>query len=131
MSISLSGQLFSLAMGLLLGVGVGLLYDMLRQLRLACPLRCLAEGLDLLFWLLACLTLFFCGVRFGGGQVRLYMALWLSLGGTAYFAVLSRLARQLLAILVGFLLFSWLRGHIFQGCENFFEKSLFFFSGRE
>ena len=53
MSISLSGQLLSLAAGLLLGVGVGLLYDLLRQLRLLAPRRWMAEGLDLLFWLLA------------------------------------------------------------------------------
>ena len=39
MSISLSGQLLSLAAGLLLGVGVGLLYDLLRQLRLLAPRR--------------------------------------------------------------------------------------------
>ena len=37
MSISLSGQLLSLAAGLLLGVGVGLLYDLLRQLHLLAP----------------------------------------------------------------------------------------------
>lgn len=49
MSISLSGQLLSLAAGLLLGVGVGLLYDLLRQLRLLAPRRWMAEGLDLLF----------------------------------------------------------------------------------
>ncbi len=99
MSISLSGQLLSLAAGLLLGVGVGLLYDLLRQLRLLAPRRWMAEGLDLLFWLLACLALFLCGILFGGGQVRLYMVLWLTLGATAYFAVLSGKMRRLLAAL--------------------------------
>ena len=99
MSISLSGQLLSLAAGLLLGVGVGLLYDLLRQLRLLAPRRWMAEGLDLLFWLLACLALFLCGILFGGGQVRLYMVLWLTLGATAYFAALSGKMRRLLAAL--------------------------------
>lgn len=99
MSISLSGQLLSLAAGLLLGVGVGLLYDLLRQLRLLAPRRWMAEGLDLLFWLLACLALFLCGILFGGGQVRLYMVLWLTLGAAAYFAALSEKTRRLLAAL--------------------------------
>ena len=58
MSISLSGQLLSLAAGLLLGVGVGLLYDLLRQLRLLAPRRWMGEVGDLLFWLVACLERF-------------------------------------------------------------------------
>lgn len=135
MSISLSGQLLSLAAGLLLGVGVGLLYDLLRQLRLLAPRRWMAEGLDLLFWLLACLALFLCGILFGGGQVRLYMVLWLTLGATAYFAALSGKMRRLLAPwprgsgkfsgscwprFGGFLLSSWVRGYIFSEMRKFF-----------
>ncbi len=135
MSISLSGQLLSLAAGLLLGVGVGLLYDLLRQLRLLAPRRWMAEGLDLLFWLLACLALFLCGILFGGGQVRLYMVLWLTLGATAYFAALSGKMRRLLAALArgsgkfsgscwprfaGFPLSSWVRGYIFSEMRKFF-----------
>lgn len=112
--------------------------------RLLAPRRWMAEGLDLLFWLLACLALFLCGILFGGGQVRLYMVLWLTLGATAYFAVLSGKMRRLLAALaqgIGKIFrvllapLRWfsavLLGSVdifFRRCENFFEKSLFFFS---
>lgn len=107
------------------------------------PARWMAEGLDLLFWLLACLALFLCGILFGGGQVRLYMVLWLTLGATAYFAALSGKMRRLLAALAqgigkifrscwpASLVFRCPPGSVdifFRRCENFFEKSLFFFS---
>ena len=136
MSISLSGQLLSLAAGLLLGVGVGLLYDLLRQLRLLAPRRWMAEGLDLLFWLLACLALFLCGILFGGGQVRLYMVLWLTLGERENAAAFGRPGpgdRENFPGPTGpaSLVFRCPPGSVdifFRRCENFFEKSLFFFS---
>ena len=43
--------------------------------------------------------LFFCGIVFGNGRVRLYMALCLLLGATAYFLLLSPWTRRALDIL--------------------------------
>ena len=63
------------------------------------PRRTLQEILDLLFWLGACGMLFFCGIVFGNGRVRLYMALCLLLGATAYFLLLSPWTRRALDIL--------------------------------
>ena len=47
----------------------------------------------------ACGMLFFCGIVFGNGRVRLYMALCLLLGATAYFLLLSPWTRRALDIL--------------------------------
>lgn len=47
----------------------------------------------------ACGMLFFCGIVFGNGRVRLYMALCLLLGATAYFLLLSPWTRAALDIL--------------------------------
>ena len=89
MSVSLQEQISTLFSCLAMGLGVGLLYDLLRLVRLTLPRRTLQEILDLLFWLGACGMLFFCGIVFGNGRVRLYMALCLLLGATAYFLLLS------------------------------------------
>ena len=82
MSVSLQEQISTLFSCLAMGLGVGLLYDLLRLVRLTLPRRTLQEILDLLFWLGACGMLFFCGIVFGNGRVRLYMALCLLLGAT-------------------------------------------------
>ena len=99
MSVSLQEQISTLFSCLAMGLGVGLLYDLLRLVRLPLPRRTLQEILDLLFWLGACGMLFFCGIVFGNGRVRLYMALCLLLGATAYFLLLSPWTRRALDIL--------------------------------
>ena len=71
MSVSLQEQISTLFSCLAMGLGVGLLYDLLRLVRLTLPRRTLQEILDLLFWLGACGMLFFCGIVFGNGRVRL------------------------------------------------------------
>ena len=67
MSVSLQEQISTLFSCLAMGLGVGLLYDLLRLVRLTLPRRTLQEILDLLFWLGACGMLFFCGIVFGNG----------------------------------------------------------------
>ena len=67
MSVSLTWQVTVLGQCLAMGVGVGLLYDLLRQVRLLLPWRWLQEGVDLLFWMGACGTLFFCAIVLGTG----------------------------------------------------------------
>lgn len=99
MSVSLQEQISTLFSCLAMGLGVGLLYDLLRLVRLTLPRRTLQEILDLLFWMGACGMLFFCGIVFGNGRVRLYMALCLLLGATAYFLLLSPWTRRALDIL--------------------------------
>lgn len=51
MSVSLQEQISTLFSCLAMGLGVGLLYDLLRLVRLTLPRRTLQEILDLLFWL--------------------------------------------------------------------------------
>ena len=68
MSVSLQEQISTLFSCLAMGLGVGLLYDLLRLVRLTLPRRTLQEILDLLFWLGACGMLFFCGIVFGNGR---------------------------------------------------------------
>ena len=89
MSLALSPLLQAQTFLLCLAFGgaLGLLYDLLRLLRLLFrPLRGL---LDLLFWLSVCLILFFTATFLENGQVRLYTAAALTLGGAWYFLLLS------------------------------------------
>ena len=80
MTVSVATQAAALGLCLALGTGVGLFYDLLRRLRLSLPWQGLQGALDLLFWLGACGTLFFCGIVLGDGHIRLYMALCLAAG---------------------------------------------------
>ena len=97
MSVSLHDQLRTLLLCLAMGLGVGLLYDLLRQVRLALPWRWAGGALDLLFWAGAWSCLFFCGIVLGGGRVRLYIALCLMLGAAVYFWLASPWVRRSLA----------------------------------
>ena len=94
MTVSVTTQAAALGLCLALGTGVGLFYDLLRRLRLSLPWQGLQGALDLLFWLGACGTLFFCGIVLGDGHIRLYMALCLAAGAAVYFLLWSPLARR-------------------------------------
>ena len=82
-------QLDALCQALLLGGTLGLLYDLMRVVRVRTGLGWLGQGLDLLFWLMATGALFCWSDRAWGGPVRLYGALFCLGGGALYFRVLS------------------------------------------
>ena len=75
--------------GLLLGGGLGVLYDLLRVVRVRGKLRWLRGAADLLFWLAAVWALFRWSLAAWGGQVRLYGAALCLMGGGLYFRLLS------------------------------------------
>ena len=71
MEISVSAQASSFLGALVLGVAVGLLYDVLRVLRVRLRARLLGPVLDLIFWLCVTAALFWYAVGTGNGEVRL------------------------------------------------------------
>lgn len=101
MGAAISRQVFSLTGALLLGLGLGLVYDLLRLLRRS-HRHWMEIVLDLLFWLLCTLTLFLWSVWTGKGVVRVYIALALLGGGWLWFQTFSEqflaLGRRLMDI---------------------------------
>ena len=105
-------ELRVLCRALLLGGGLGLVYDLMRVARRRLPLPGVGGALDFSFWVLATAALFRFSQQAWAGQVRLYGAVFCFLGGTAYFWGLSpvfltvffRLA-DMLAFLLRLLLF--------------------------
>ncbi len=101
MTVAVWTQAYSLLGALLLGLAVGLWYDVLRNLRYRIPSRIFCGLLDLLFWLVVTAALFLWSVRAGDGVVQLSVCAALFLGGVLYFRfcsavcfpVLSRLFR--------------------------------------
>ncbi|MBR6424861.1 MAG: hypothetical protein IKS29_02810 [Oscillospiraceae bacterium] len=83
--VSLQGSQMLLAM--ILGLGLALVYDLLRALRRIFSLH--KTPLDLLFCLLTLAALFFYALYPGRGELRLYMLLGVLLGGSLYFLLLS------------------------------------------
>jgi spore cortex biosynthesis protein YabQ len=90
MKISVESQAMALLGAVLLGCCVGLLYDILRILRVRCHCRPLSGLLDVLFWICSVPVVFFHTLEAGNGEVRLYMLLGLGGGVCLYFLLLSR-----------------------------------------
>ena len=98
-------QLISAAAALLLGVGVCVLYDVLRAMRRRLDSRVFTTVCDAVFCLAAFAGLFILGFTSGGGKQRIYMTAAALLGGALYFAAISRFVFPLCALLADFLAF--------------------------
>lgn len=83
-------QLRLLMQSVLLGVGTGLLYDVLRGLRrhFACG-RGATAALDMVFWLVLAAGLFEFGLVFAAGQPRFFVLAGAAGGLAIYFPLLS------------------------------------------
>jgi len=132
----ISQQVLSLGAAVLLGLLGGLVYDLLRAVRIrkkqSRVLTHLLDGLYTLFWLLGLLWF---ALRIGQGELRLYMAAGILLGAVLYFNALSGFLRPLwdfwadVAAGLGHLM--WLPLHfiftVFKKWGIFFKKLFQFF----
>ncbi len=100
MEISVAGQAGVFGGALLLGMAVGLAYDLLRIPRACLPIRLLGGVLDALFWVAVTAALFVYAVTAGGGEVRIFMAAALFGGAVLYFRVFSPWVRRLTGLIV-------------------------------
>lgn len=107
MGVDIAAQGFNFLEGLAAGVGLGLLYDLLRVLRERLRRRPVVLLLDLCFWLTATAVLFLFAILRGDGMVRLYQGLSFVMGGGGYFLTLSRLTLPLLRLLADGWAFLW------------------------
>ena len=83
----ISAQLVMFGQSILLGLAVGLLYDLLRPVRLRVPW--LAGFLDSLYCLAAAAAVFLFTIRQAEGQLRLYVLLGILGGGALFFGLFS------------------------------------------
>jgi spore cortex biosynthesis protein YabQ len=89
MEVDIAEQALSLMGALVLGLGLGLVYDLFRAMRVRFPAPLLGGFLDVLFWAVATVSLFVWSVVSGGGVVRVYIALGMLAGCWVYFQTLS------------------------------------------
>lgn len=101
MNITIAEQLHSLLGALLLGIGAGLWYDLLRVLRYRCVPGLATILLDLLFWVLVTVALFCWSVVAGRGLVQVSICAALMVGFLLYFHFFSHLFFPILRRLVG------------------------------
>lgn len=104
MTIAVWEQVHSLLGAVLLGIGSGLWYDLLRALRWRIRSPALAIGLDLLFWLAVTTLLFAWSVTAGNGKVQIITCAAALVGGVVYFRWLSPLFFPILSTLCGWIL---------------------------
>ena len=90
MAGDISGQGWALAQAVGLGLMLGVLYDLLRILRVRIRLPLLGGVLDLLFWVSVTVALFVWSQGAWGGRIRLYGVFGVMLGGGIYFRLFSR-----------------------------------------
>ncbi len=107
MEISVSGQAATLGGALLLGMAVGLCYDIIRIPRAYLRLPLLGGALDLLFWLIVTATLFLYATAAGGGEVRIFMAAALFGGTLLYFLVFSPWLRKFIDLVAAAVAAVW------------------------
>lgn len=128
-------QLLSFLRAALLGLMAGVVYDLLRAVRLRRRRsRALTHLLDAVYVLSALLVLFLFTLRQGEGELRLYMLLAMSLGFSFYFLVFSGIFRPLWAfwveILTSLLKVLWKPAEILLCAGKKFQiyiKKLFYF----
>lgn len=102
MSTSPLHQAFCLLGAILVGLALGLLYDLIRPFRLRSS-TLIEYAWDLFYWFVVTLVVFFCAPLFGRGYVRIFLLLANGLGAFAYFKCLSRPIRFLSSLLDRFL----------------------------
>ena len=93
MGISIPQQLLTFGQSILLGLSVGILYDLLRPFRLRIPR--LASFLDLLYCFMIALSGFLFLLRQGSGELRGFLVLGFSGGMLLFFCALAPLFRPL------------------------------------
>lgn len=98
MSISPLDQAFCLLGAILVGLALGLFYDLIRPFRLrSSPL--MESVWDLLYWFVVTLVVFFSAPVLDRGYVRIFLLLANGLGAFAYFKLFSRPIRFLSTLL--------------------------------
>ena len=94
MGIDIGSQLAAFLGAVCLGMALGLVYDLLRALRLWAGGRGISL-LDGVYCLVAGVSLFYFTLRFGDGELRLYMLLCTAGGFALFFLLFSALLRPL------------------------------------
>lgn len=87
MELPIALQLMQAAVSSGVGVGLGIVYDLLRALRWEWPRG--KHPADGLFWCVTVTALYLLGMSAGRGQLRIFMVCCAGLGGTGYFLLLS------------------------------------------
>lgn len=116
MFLTLQEQALTVLQSVLLGVGVGLYYDVLRAFRRHVRAGVWLTALcDILFWLGLLAALFEFSLVFAPGQNRYYVLAGAAAGGLLYFALPSELVLGLLGLLLDTLAF--VRKKLMQGIQ--------------
>ena len=118
MGLPLTFQLYQAAVSFGAGTLIALVYDLLRACRQR-RARGISHLADALFWLFVCGTLFFLGMRFGGGQIRIFMACCALLGSISYRLMFSPSILPLFCKVLEILSFS---GQAPENCLAAWEK---------
>ena len=101
-------QLRLLLQSLLLGVGTGLLYDILRALRRHFSCGCAATAmLDAVFWIVLSAGVFEFGIVFAAGQPRLFILTGAACGIALYLVMLSEAVLAVLGAVLRAAAYAW------------------------
>lgn len=113
-------QLRLLLQSLLLGVGTGLLYDILRALRRHFSCGCAATAmLDAVFWIVLSAGVFEFGIVFAAGQPRLFILTGAACGIALYLVMLSEAVLAVLGAALRAAAYAWQTcGTLIQHAQN-------------
>lgn len=110
MYISLSQQYTAFFYSLVIGVGLGVVYDIFRITRLLFPKSFfLTFFQDILFWIISLVVTFFFSLVYNNGELRLYIIIAEILGFLAYYFTFGRVV-------------FWLFRSTFKRVKNFLDN---------
>ncbi len=96
MANSVSAQTIELLYSALLGLYLGVLFDVIRTFRAYMPRNRVATALfDVLFWMIAVISLLAFVMTVSGGRMRWYVLLGAFCGGFVYMAALSEIVYKI------------------------------------
>lgn len=132
MEISISDQLYQVAVALLVGAMFGFFYDLLRAVRRRARLGFIAVVSDTVFWIVVGFAVFIMSMVVGKGEVRIFMLMCTVAGAVLYFAALSKYTLNVCnAILDGivYILRLFARPFVFMGkkIKKFLRKAKKYF----
>jgi len=104
MILSMSGQAWLFLSTVLVGVGIGLFYDILRVFRKTTPHLPFAVQLeDLFFWILVTVGMFYFMLSQNYGEIRLFSLIGAGCGAAVYFAGFSPFVMKVSVYIVNYL----------------------------
>lgn len=118
-------DIFSLFEALLIGVAMGIYYDVFRFFRRIFKFSSFSVALqDIMFWVTSAVIVFFICIKLNGGFVRIYFIIFALLGWFVYFKTVGKIIFKIFDFIISIFnrIFAMSRRFLIKISEKIFSK---------